>query len=1762
MPDGSDVLEYCEPGNDAFEGFSPEQYTFSQTGVNRETLNLFGWLFGGGDRKGELPYKLIRSIIVCGEHHQSQVEFSAYVAYNKLSGKLRNAGRFTPDDAVVIEILPTGDSSNDDPSRFDPQGFASYCQRHALFPTWKRCFVSTCIEETGRTAFGQVVPEKTERGALVDRCFYHSDSQTPPRKNSELVCQSVVAAMQSLLARLQGPSCPTGALSSGALVLGGFLGVQLANLDRATRNVQVLAGKSLLSHPRLRARLQQEIKCTVGFELRVEAALRFVTLHECASNVKEEPASVERSVLNLAVAISSDTLESGQKKLCEGLMEQVNGSYRVTTITNHFEKNGVYLFLFSYKNKGNRTYKHWALASKKDYEEYQESLKQTGASFDRSKFLIVSNEVPLSMADVGNIGDPSLRWYAVSDRTWKKDQKGASVETIADLKCFKIPKANFRSARVSELINGDEIERFRESQRAMTDVEAAWVRNTREYEGKQDEVAIRFIDCLSSKFGNILDSPMKRRLLALRDRYIALFKDWILIPQGFQINFQRSVGFHMVDRELFKLQGQWLCDLQVEGSKFSELFFPDPRPIPYSCLDDCVVGYHTDTPSLQPFKGFRFQALPLSTNPRIKPSKWFVYLHALLISFRYVAKNNQELFQFAQLNTMQITLLNNWYRFLNVQYIRTYIEDFALQQLNQSISLSSTDSEDESKIKRAIAQALNIRIVEFTLRDDLELDNEQKAFDIGGCVEFTPDTNCMDPFWLPNGTDKEQNTENVESVFELKGNIARLIEEDTKKLAEMRAHGEKDGGLGNRIKRRGRMIPIQPITVYLLNMENLTRADDALPLLQHLQEQSPEVRSRFGNGLHQYRTLLGTGFDVGFTSSEILKDESGVCDFKVLNRQVFNGGVKLTETLRYSTSKGCLARVADLEVMSPYDSFPGHFQTVHGRKRSIFESGWHGMLRSIQQCLRHYATNKYNQSVFDSEAEMMFFREYSEGSLTSTVSWQGVLNPGSFNFETFTKFADFFRTNKIFEEEKYKVNADFKFKLAGFMRRCSVTKENHVEISEDDKAYSINYLGDLQVLGAIFNLRFVIVKACGVSDCNSLYCEPCAQMSAISHVSVPGRLETHERINYFNLHQTRNSISTSDEKAPDPLVIMLYPQPMYTDGAIRVYWNPVLKDGDFDHATNQTEAEKQFQKPSFQVGPQWKIVNKPLAETIRPGAQDRDENDTGRVERPRVKPPDRDRPDGKEDKKDGSTVVPWDSGQATGGGGGGGKGKGKKSKGKAATGPGQGSGGGWGGGGGGGPKPSYDYTPSTVKNANGIHGNTCIYEKGSKGPRQGKGGYRRSDERAFKRDKESRQTKSKRQWAEEQGINTYQANSSGGGGGSTQPNKDKGGYSQVSRDKMSGRQQVAYNRAKKFQEEQMWWEQQTFHSPEETRRHNETVTEREQFEQDYSSELDYLTKKKLLDLNSVFPSDNYPGPVLSCNSSHCADSFSSRLTLLGEAFSLDNAEHWRTFAQGKEKETFFLTAALGQTAGIVRVLADKGWATFKIHTGQTEQSRYLARMLYPFFDDLDCYPISKQYTAHILVVGVGFRRDLAQQINLSELILSCGSIDAKEMRMVCEVIEDFAYRHSAVSREAYAAYKDKVYRTSSKMYFDWFAHSMTISRVYVQSTLEGRVTPAPNYLRPEIADLLNQRVFDRVSKETRARNLQVLRTIMATPLGEQLKPFFVFAPHPGGLGVVCKSLRSPGFPARIELVDSFEKMPEDCSEDESDGDESSDWSDD
>lgn len=220
--------------------------------------------------------------------------------------------------------------------------------------------------------------------------------------------------------------------------------------------------------------------------------------------------------------------------------------------------------------------------------------------------------------------------------------------------------------------------------------------------------------------------------------------------------------------------------------------------------------------------------------------------------------------------------------------------------------------------------------------------------------------------------------------------------------------------------------------------------------------------------------------------------------------------------------------------------------------------------------------------------------------------------------------------------------------------------------------------------------------------------------------------------------------------------------------------------------------------------------------------------------------------------------------------------------------------------------------------------------------------------------------------------------------------------------------------------------------------------------------------------------------------------------------------HINTFVQCKGKEIYFLTAALGQIMAIFSFLEEGGWATFKIHSGQTEESRCLAKIIRPFFEDCEIYPVSKAFTCHMLVAGKGFKRSVVDRLALVSLLETCSSLNAISLEHVCSLIK----KQGVISEAEYEKFGRKVDLTSQKMFMDWFDHNVAISKASVQATLEGEVDPYAGYLLPEVGKLLNRLVFRHVSQQDMVRNRQTLQTIMDTPFGAQLKPLFVFVGPP------------------------------------------------
>ena len=217
-----------------------------------------------------------------------------------------------------------------------------------------------------------------------------------------------------------------------------------------------------------------------------------------------------------------------------------------------------------------------------------------------------------------------------------------------------------------------------------------------------------------------------------------------------------------------------------------------------------------------------------------------------------------------------------------------------------------------------------------------------------------------------------------------------------------------------------------------------------------------------------------------------------------------------------------------------------------------------------------------------------------------------------------------------------------------------------------------------------------------------------------------------------------------------------------------------------------------------------------------------------------------------------------------------------------------------------------------------------------------------------------------------------------------------------------------------------------------------------------------------------------------------------------------------TYAQMQAKEIYFLTTALGQLMAIFSTLEEGGWATFKIHSGQTEESRCIAILIRPFFEECEIYPVTKAYTCHMLVAGKGFKRSKVDSMALVSLLETCSSINTSSLHHACYLIK----KECVISEAEFEIFEKKVELTSQKMFMDWFDHNVAMSKASIQATLEGEVDPHAGYLLPEVGRLLNRLVYQHIAREDIIQNRRTLHTIMETPFGSQLQPLFVFIGPP------------------------------------------------
>ena len=397
-PNHRTILQYCEDGNTVPTSSCAEQYKYSQTGINPSSLNILGWLMQS------LPYKKIRSIIVCGEHYRYQVEFAAYVAYNQANGFLREVGSSMDPKGVVVEILPTGNSSNRDKERFDPPGFYSYSRRHALFPSWRRCFVATCNVTTGKTEPLQLeVPDRTVEGHPVERCFF-SNTDTTSKYKTDLVCSSLLDAVHRLLDRIQGApeikQCignrfPRVFPVRPQAFLGAFF-----HIDVLDTNLEIMRSKALITNPCLRIKFDRTFITEVGVKVSAPQARSIIVSWDASLKVGEtRPEEVRKEFKH--ITISGIEYEDGSR-------DDFRRHYRQDNKTNHFKTDDDRV-LFLYQEDSIAC---WVVSNEETYEMYQQSL-QNKQPFDKRKatFTLISSRLPSTLKLASQIGSRMIQWY-------------------------------------------------------------------------------------------------------------------------------------------------------------------------------------------------------------------------------------------------------------------------------------------------------------------------------------------------------------------------------------------------------------------------------------------------------------------------------------------------------------------------------------------------------------------------------------------------------------------------------------------------------------------------------------------------------------------------------------------------------------------------------------------------------------------------------------------------------------------------------------------------------------------------------------------------------------------------------------------------------------------------------------------------------------------------------------------------------------------------------------------------------------------------------------------------------------------------------------------------------------------------------------------------------------------------------------------------------------------------------------------------------
>ena len=205
------------------------------------------------------------------------------------------------------------------------------------------------------------------------------------------------------------------------------------------------------------------------------------------------------------------------------------------------------------------------------------------------------------------------------------------------------------------------------------------------------------------------------------------------------------------------------------------------------------------------------------------------------------------------------------------------------------------------------------------------------------------------------------------------------------------------------------------------------------------------------------------------------------------------------------------------------------------------------------------------------------------------------------------------------------------------------------------------------------------------------------------------------------------------------------------------------------------------------------------------------------------------------------------------------------------------------------------------------------------------------------------------------------------------------------------------------------------------------------------------------------------------------------------------------------KEIYMLSARMGSTMATLSRLNENAFLAVKIHKAILPQSQAFACLLSSSFEDFTAIPFTEVYTDNIYFVGRNFKKNRFQKYKLISKLHSCTCLKEDAFQDACEKL---ANEYNGADRRQLHRFKTHLALCGDKVYAERFKHDILMCQVYIEGTLDGRIRKRMPWISQKAANLLNRKVFKRISPSVRDQNIQTLMCILKSPVGAQLRPLF------------------------------------------------------